>query len=491
MAEKGEQQAAEGLPEFSEKHKSAARQWFNKAADSRERREYDYAIECILSGLSFWPEAVEEGHMPLWSLAIQRQQAGGKKPGMLDPIKKPMNAKDPKTAMLNAEWLMARDPTNGSYLDGVLKNAARAMYYETLKWVTPLVLASLKKDAKPNAARFKHFRETLVEAAEKADSFGLPEYPAYFYEHAVQSLEFLISRNPGDQNLKDEQRDLSGKLTIVRGKYSDAETFRDSLRDADKQKLLHDAERVQQGEQTLEQIIAAARAAWEAEPASSIKINAYVDALLRRERKAEEDEAVAVLLKAYESTRNYSFKQRADDVRIRQLRRAARALEEQARRTGSDSDRQQARLATMEMIETEIEVHQERVQKYPTDLRAKFRLGESLFRAGRYDEAIPMLQLGQGDPRSRARCQLLIGRAFLEKQVPSQAVEVLREAIDGYELSNDDMAKELNYWLARAFEADGKRDEAKAAFGKLLRLDYNYRGGDARTRLEALSAAGG
>ena len=33
-------------PEISEKDKSRARQWFKKAEDCRDRRDYDYAIQC-------------------------------------------------------------------------------------------------------------------------------------------------------------------------------------------------------------------------------------------------------------------------------------------------------------------------------------------------------------------------------------------------------------------------------------------------------------
>src|SRR5687768_13859417 len=81
-------------PEFSDADKAKARQWFKRAITLREQRNYDYAIESILTGLEIWPEAVDEGHLPLWSLAIQRQQAGGKKPGMMDGMKRTMSGKD-------------------------------------------------------------------------------------------------------------------------------------------------------------------------------------------------------------------------------------------------------------------------------------------------------------------------------------------------------------------------------------------------------------
>lgn len=472
-------------PAASEADIARARQWFKKAAECRERRDYDYAIECFITGLGYWPEAVEEGHMPLRSLAVQRQQAGGKKPGLMDGLKKSMTGKDPRQAMLNAEHLLSMDPANGSYAEGVVRNAIKAGYLETARWAATLVYDSLRRDKKPNRSRFKAFRELMVEAAGKAEAWCANTLETWFLEQAVQSLEYLIARHPTDEDLKNEQRDLAGRLTISRGKYEQAEDFRDSLRDADKQKLLHDSDRVRQGDQSLDSLIAAARREWEAASTNVGKLNALVDVLLRDETKAREDEAVQILLETYEKTRNYSLKARADDIRLRQLARQARALVAKAQQSGSAEDKQQARLAVLEQRQAALEVYRERVANYPTDLRWKYHLGSTLFEAGEYDEAIPLLQAAVLDPRRRTHCQLLVGRAFLERGAPTQAVEVLREALS-HEDMTEEVGKPLLYWLARAHEAAGQKDDAKAAYGKLLRQDYNYMDGDARRRLEAL-----
>ena len=484
------QAGAGGRPEFSERDKATARQWFAKAQSLRERRDYDYAIECFITGLGFWTEAVEEGHMPLWSVAIQRAQAGGKKPSVMESLKHSMTAKDPKVALLNAEHLLAKDPTNTNYLDGVLKNAHRANLPETLRWIAPKVLDSLRKDKKPNLARFRTFRQVLVEAGDRADQAGDPQFAAWCYGQAVDALDYLVARNPTDMTLKDEQRDLSGKLTIARGKYAEADTFRDSLLDGDKQKLLHDSERAKQAEETLESLIEAERREYEANPTIPGKIYAYVDALLKPERKREEDIAIDVLLKAYDQLGQYSFKQRADDIRLRQLRRQTRRWQERAQQTGSAEDQQQARLAALEERQTEIEIYRERVRQYPTDLRLKYNLGRALFDAREYDEAIPLLQEAAGDPRNRVRARRLIGRAFYETGAHVQAAELLQEALESHEVPDDDLAKEMMYWLGRAHEAAGKPEDAQAAYGKLLRLDYNYADGDVRRRLERLRQTG-
>ena len=486
MAKTDNQNETPRPQEFTDADKRRARQWFEKAKELREKRDYDYAIQSYVTGLGFWTDAVEEGHMPLWSLAIQRQQAGGKKPGTMERLKHSITSKDPKEALLNSEMLLAKDPTNAAYLDGVLKNAIRACLPQTIRWIATRTFESLFKEKKPNVGRFKSFRQMMIEAAERADAWGDPQFASWCYEQAVNSLDFLISRNPSDMAMKDEQRDLSGKLTIARGKYEDASSFRDSILDADKQKLLHDAERAKQGEETLSALIAAEKKEYEANPTVPGKINAYVEALLKPERRKEEDLAISVLTKAFEDLDNYSFKQKADDIRMRQLRRQTRRWKERAAQTKKDEDQQQHRLALMEERQTELDIYRERVQKYPTDLRMKFHLGRTLFGAGEHDEAIPVLQEASSEPRYRTRAQIMIGRAFYEKEAFTQASAVLSETLESYENVGDDVSKDMLYWIGRAYEADDQVDNAVATFGKLLRMDYNYADGDARRRHDSL-----
>lgn len=483
MAFKKAKPSEEAPSPATEVEKEKARKWFKKAADCRERRDYDFAIESYIHGLEFWADAVEEGHMPLRSLGIQRMQAGGKKPGMMEGMKRSTSGKDAKQAMLNAEYLLAKDPANGSYLDALLKNADRLELVDTIMWVTPLVLDSLKKDKKPSKARFKAFREVVVSAAERMLETD-PAKATTLLEQAVASVDYIVARSPGDEDLRIEQRNLSGKLAITRGKYEEADSFRDSLRDADAQRVLHDADRSKQSDETLEATVAALQKAYEEDPTPQ-NLNRLVEVLRKTERKPEEDRAVKLLMSAYESSGNYSFKQTADDIRMRQLARQTRKQKARAKESDEADDKQQARLAALEEAQAQREIFAERVKKYPTDLRWKYQLGATLFKLSEFDEAIPVLQAAQADPKHRVRCRLLIGRAFHETGAHAQAADVLKETIDSYEIS-DDVSYELMYRLGLAYEADGRVDEAIDVLGRLAREDYNYAGGDARRRLQAL-----
>ena len=83
-----------------------------------------------------------------------------------------MTGKDAKKCMLNAEFLLSKDPHNAGYAEGLLRNACKAGYLDTVKWVAPVVMDALKRDKKPNVARYKTYRESLIDAARLADERG-------------------------------------------------------------------------------------------------------------------------------------------------------------------------------------------------------------------------------------------------------------------------------------------------------------------------------
>lgn len=476
-----------GPPVFNDKEKSNARQWFRKGDDSRDKHNHDYAIEAYITGLGIWPEAVEEGHMKLRSIATQRVQAGGKKPGMMDKMKMSVSGKDATAAMLNAEKRVSLDPTDDDAWDALLKNAARARLLETTKWVALLNLESLKRDKKPNPARFKAYRDVLGELADFAADHRQNPTATKLLEHAMDSVDYLYSRSPGDEGLRNEQRNLAGKLAIVKGKYEEAESFRESILDADKQTMLRDLERGgKQADSTLETAITAARTAWEQDTTSPSTFNQYIDALAKTEARKYEDEAIRVLRDQYGTTRQYAHKVRADNITLIQKKRDLRAIFDQARSTRTEDDRRNARLAEQDYNQTELEIYRERMEKYPTDLRVKYKLGSILFGAEQYHDAIPLLQDAMADPKYRHKSQLYMGRAFHETGSYRQAGEVLKEALASYEY-NDDTSKELLYRYGLACEADGRANDAREAYGKLMRLDYNYADGDVRRRMDDLN----
>ncbi|MFQ6048155.1 MAG: hypothetical protein ACE5K7_02195 [Phycisphaerae bacterium] len=475
----------QGPAQFSEQDKNKARKWFERAQAVADSRNYDYAIECYINGLALWPDAVEDGHQRLLAVAMARRAAGMRKAGLVEAFKRSMNTRDPRQGMLNAEFLLSKDPGNPSYMEGMLRNANKARLDRTIRWLGRLFLEAIARQKKPSVSRLRLAQEVFEQAGDRAGVASDYEAAIELYQFGVQALELLQQLRPDDLQVTNKLRDLSSKLAIVKGNYEKARDFRESLRDAEAQKALHDEERLVQSAEGLGRLIERAREELSNQPRDPTRIMHLADLLCRREDKKQEDEAIELLMEAYAQQKSYRFKYRADDIRLRQLRREARDLVAKSKQDPENGLlRQRAAELAQTIRQLELDIFRERAENYPTDLSIRFEYGLRLFQAGLFDQAIPVLQAGRFDPRHRIPCQLYLGRCFFAKGYYRQAIDVLRQAIGEHEVAGDALAKELHYWLGRSYEENGDAEQALDVYGKIIQWDYNYQ--DVRERMDRL-----
>jgi TolA-binding protein len=450
-----------------------AKSWFARGREMAEKKNYDYAIECYISGLEFWPDAVEEGHKPVLAAALFR---GPQKVSFGDTMKFKTNDKDPKKAMLNAERLLAKEPRNPNYMEPLFRNAAKARLDNTVMWIGEQLWDAASREEKPSPARFQTLREVYEELSDRLVNDN-PAMALEALQRAYNAQDRVAKLRPQDMQASTEARHLAGKLTILKGKYGSAESFRDSVRDSDTQREIHDKERLVQSDERLEELIANARREYEANPTDNRAISNLVELLCRRENEADELKAIDILVKAYKDSNEYRHRVRAEDIRIKQLNRRVRNAK-------AKGDAEAYREARVKLLSFELDVYKNRVKQYPTDLRLRYELGRRLFQGKRYDDAIPMLQEARSDPKTRTSCSLYIGRCFYEKGYYAQAIDILREAIAGHDIPEDELGKDLQYWLGRSQEGAKLIDDALKTYGQLIQWDYNYR--DVRKRIDDL-----
>jgi tetratricopeptide (TPR) repeat protein len=465
--------------EVTEQDKAKARKWFDRAKQLADDKNFDYAVEGYLRGLEFWPEAVDEAHQPLRLAASERSIRGGKKPGFADTMKLSMTGKDAKKAMLNAEQLLSLDPRNLNYVEGLMRNANKLHCEDVLLWITPIYRNSLDNEKKLNPKRYQLLREVCEEAGDRASQRKEDKLSAQFYEMAADAIQAQKLANPKDLSLDNELRDLSTKLTILKGKYESAESFQESMRDADDQKAIHDKDRMITDDDDLAKLIKRAEDDLAQNPDNPGKVETLVDLLCRGERSEGENRAITLLVEKFKTYDEYRFKALAEDIKAKQVRRAIRQAK-------AKKDVQQAKKLTRQLLKFELDMFTERAKQYPTDNSLKYEVARRLFESGRYDDAIPHFQAARANAKVRFRADLALGRCFYEKKFYAQATGTLTQAISTYETQDDTIAKDLRYWLARSHEDDGKIDDAKRIYGEILQLDYNYR--DVRQRLEDLTS---
>ncbi len=462
---------------ISETDKTKGAKWFERARDLGAKRQFDYAIAYYISGLEFWPNAVEEACKPLHGCAVARRSTGGKKPGLRDTLKRSLTDKDPRKALTNAFWLFGHDPDNYTYLDGIAKNASRLRADDTAHWACTICYKALDTNPKATAKQFSALARLLEEIGDRAAARGEAPFAAEALTTGVEVVRTWSRRFPKDHDSETALKEISTKLAILKGKYQSDGGYRDSIRDADEQQVIQDTQRSIQSEDRVTQLISRAEADYLENPDAAGKLSHLVDMLCRQENAELEDKAISLLVADFERTGNYAFKQRSDDIRMKQLSRAVRSAMKA-------KDKEAAQKAQIAQLRFEIGVYTERADRFPTDLRIKYELALRSFRGGRFDDAIPMFQLARGDPKNRAACGLYLGRCFFHKEYYTQAISSLEEAIAHYEFTDNDMGKSLQYWLGRAQESAGESEAAKKTFGNLLQLDYNYR--DVRDRLDGL-----
>lgn len=447
-----------------------ARTFFDKARKAAESKSYDYAIEMYLDGLQRAPDALEEGHLPLCELGLQRRGRGGKKPSVVERVKR-LRGKTPLEQMLNAEYLFAKDPDHTPYAEAMLKAAVEGGYHRTAHWIANLIFQTNNAIEKPSLGTYLLLKDSYKAMGQ--------------YDKAVAACQRAVRMRPDDKDLADEFKNLSAELTMSKGKYGAEGDFRQSIRDRETQAKLYSQDRMVKTEDYRASAVEDARKAHAEDPELSKNIFNLADALADLEKDDAEDEAIQLLNAAAESQKDFRLKERAGQIRIRQAQRRLRAAKKQLKAQPEDPATQASvRELTEALHRTELEHYGLCVENHPTDLSAKYEYGLRLMRNERYNEAIPLFQDAQKDPRRRISAMDKIGYCFFKKGWYADAIDVFSRAIDAYEIKDDAIAKELRYNLARAHESQDDKERALELYRRIAQLDFGYK--DVSERVDRL-----
>ncbi len=448
---------------MSDNAKSKGDAFFDRADKVAETGNWDYAIDLYLDGLSRDPNNVKRGHRALRAAAMNRTQGGGKGLGMLEKLKM-RSAKTPQDIFDNAMKILAKEP---GAMDQMLTGAKAANdlgHAEAAVFLLGLFLEGQKIAKKPSIQMII----TATEIYQSMEEYGL----------ASEIATFGKKIDPDNVPINELLRECSAKFAIKQGKYDkstqDAK-FTDNVRDLKAQMDLVQQDADVKGEAYLNEMIVKTREEYLAAPDTPGKVNAYIDALLKFEDDAHENQAMGELQDIFKRTGTYRYKMRIGDIRIRQMTRHWREI-----RKGGDEEK--ARQAARQLLKFKLDEFNERVVNYPTDLALKFELGQIQFQAGLFDDAIATLQAAQNDPRRRLRALALLGQAFDKKGLVREAVETFQRALAGD--VRDEVEKELRYALGNSLIKINRLEEASNEFSKVAQMDYTFK--DVREKLDAI-----
>jgi len=448
--------------------------FFDRARTVAESGNYDYAIDMYIEGLNREPTNIE-AHKALQEVALRRKIKGGKPAGGMFGAKGPLKGKTPKDLMLNAEWLLSKDPGNIGQMLILLRQAALAQYAEVIRWFGPTVILANK--AKPKKDIYLELASTWEALDTVVD-----------LKQAQECIAMAIEMTPTDMDLIARLKDLGAKLTLKEGKYAQEGTdFKDSIKDREQTKELAEQDNLSQSQDYRLKVVKQSEEDYLKNPRELQTVAKYVRALADMDTEDYENKAIEILQKAYTDLKVYRFKVTIGDLRMKQFKRNMRFLKEALKLDPTDKTLiHQIQELDKERVAFELAEYEERQQHFPTDMLIQFEYGYRLYQAKRYDDAIRSFQIAQNHPKHRADALHLLGRSFLEQGMKHEAVETLKRAIDEYELAEtgDQKSKEYHYWLARAYQETDRPVDAMNVFSTITQWDIGFR--DARTRLEGL-----
>ncbi|HVD95404.1 MAG TPA: hypothetical protein VNE84_04600 [Candidatus Limnocylindria bacterium] len=462
------------MPLKTEKELSEAlRALWLKAVAAIELRNFGYAISLLQEILKQEPQFLT-GRQLLRRAEVTRRKSTKK--GFFNISTAPIAVmkaqreikKDPKRAVERLEKVLEEEPYNRQ-ANLVLKEAALAAGWPD---IGVFALRTLLEE-NPRDVKVLHDLGRLYR--QLGD-----------HEQEVEIYNQITAINPLDAEALRLGKDASAHASMKTGGWTQAESYRDLIKDKDVAISLEQQSRMRLSGDSLDQQIAETYALHQAEPAS-------VDLARRLGTLNEQKEDFQAAIRWYQYAADLTkgadagLVRKASDLKIKCLEREIAAHEEflftqnaAAESSAKTSDLLKA--AKAKRAELLIADAQERVARNPTDLQLRFELGENLFNAGRFREAVPELQRSRQNPHARLKAMNLLGCCYGELEMLDLAVKQLEEASKEI-VSMDATKKEIVYNLGLVYERMGESEKSLACMKQIYEVDYGYR--DVARRVES------
>jgi tetratricopeptide (TPR) repeat protein len=462
MAVKTEKELSESLRAF----------WL-KVVSAIELRNFGYAISLLQEILKQEPEFLT-GRQLLRRAEVTKSKSAKKSffnisTASIGVMKAQREIKkDPKRAIEMLEQVLEREPYNRQ-ANLLLKEAALAAGWSE---IGVFALRTLLEE-NPRDAKVLH-------------ELGRLYHDLGDHENEVEIYNQLSAINPLDAQSLRLGKDASARDSMKKGGWTQAESYRDLIKDKDEAISLEQQSRIRLTGEALDQQIAETYARHQAEPEN-------LDSARRLGALSEQKDDFESAIRWYQYAADLSkgadtgLLRKISDLKIKCLEREIAAIEQflsaySARDEVHAEKSGQLRAAKVSRAEILIADAQERVKRDPTDLQLRFELGENFFNAGRFREAVPELQRARQNPHARLKAMNVLGCCYGELGMLDLAMKQLEEGSREI-LSMDAMKKEIVYNLGLIYARMGELEKSLACMKQIYEVDYGYR--DVSQRVES------
>jgi len=306
------------------------------------------------------------------------------------------------------------------------------------------------------------------------------------HEQEVVIYNQITAINPLDAEAIRLGKNASARASMRSGGWTQAESYRDLIKDKEVAISLEQQSRMQLTGESLDQQIAETYARHQAEPAN-VDLAKRLGAL--NENKEDFEAAVGWYQYAVDLTKggDPGLIRKVSDLKIKGLEREIAGHEEFLSTHDADHELYVTRsdalkVAKKKRAEILLDDARKRLERDPTDLQLRFELGEQLANAGHFREALPELQRARQNPNARLKAMNLLGRCYGELGMLDLAMKQLEEASKEI-LSMDAMKKEIVYNLGLVYERLGEGAKSLTCMKQIYEADYGYK--DVATRVES------
>jgi tetratricopeptide (TPR) repeat protein len=444
-----------------------------KAVAAIELRNFGYAISLLQGILKQEPQFLT-GRQLLRRTEATRQKAAKKSffnistaPIALMKAQREMK-KDPGRAVEMVEKVLEAEPYNRQ-ANLILKEAAVAAGWPEIG------IFALRTLLEENPRDVKVLHE-----------LGRLHHEMGQSEEEVEVYNRITEIDPLDAEALRLGKDASARASMTTGGWTQAESYRDLIKDKEAAVSLEQQSRMHLSGESLDRQIAETYARHEAEPQN-------VDLARRLGTLHEQNDDIELAIAWYQyaadltSGSDAGLVRKVSDLKIKGTEREIAEHEEFLATHGTDDelygkkakDLAAARKKRAEMLTGEA---RKRVERNPTDLQLRFELGDHLMSAGQYREALPELQRARQNPNARLKAMNLLGLCYRKLGMLDLAMKQLEDAAREI-LSMDAMKKEIVYNLGLVYEQMSEREKSLNCMKEIYEADYGYK--DVAERVES------
>ena len=444
-----------------------------KAMAAMELRNFDYAISLLQSILKQEPQFLTARQ--LLRRAEVTKQKGGKQsffnistaPIAVMKAQREIK-KAPQRAVEMIEKILEEEPYNRQ-ANLVLKEAAVVAGWPE---IGVFALQTLLEE-NPRDVKLLHELGQLYHTTGQS-------------EQEVEVYNKITEIDPLDANALRLGKDASARASMSAGGWTQAESYRELIKDKDVAISLEQQSRMQLTGEALDQQIAEAEAAQKAQP-KNVDLARRLGGLY--EQKDDIESAIRWHQTAVDLTgaSDAGLIRKVSDLKMRGAEREIAGHEEflaAHKRKDAEHAKRAEELAAAKKKRAGILIEEtkRRLERNPTDLQLRFELGEQLVQAQRFREAVPELQRARQNPNARLKAMNLIGVCYRELGMLDLAMKQFAEAAKEI-ISMDATKKEIVYNLGVVYEKLGQREKSLDCMKEIYEADYGYK--DVAERVES------